>query len=224
MFKCVVVWLTNRLKPLSPFSSDLFLLQPNMFTPRDERVVLSSNLNKLCCFCFVWNVCAVYIGLVSLIFKYFKLLIKSWSATNCSLSCFPWVMPFPTGGQQITLTYIVLAQTHSPFLRCSTLLLPRIVMNGSSSVPNLPSPASNKAWNVRHTQETLCTWRDLFTPAAQEWQPWWRSLYRAKMRKAFSIRLCYDREIRVLHLRLYACCSYQVLICANDAITLILNV
>lgn len=44
-------------------------------------------------------------------------------------------------------------QSGSPFLRCSALLLPRIVMNFSSSVPNLPSPAAYNSCNGRHTLE-----------------------------------------------------------------------
>lgn len=39
----------------------------------------------------------------------------------------------------------------SPFLRCSALLSPMILIKVSSSVPNLPSPAANRSWNGRET-------------------------------------------------------------------------
>lgn len=75
-----------------------------------------------------------------------------------------------------------------------------------------------------HTQETLCTGRDFSHRQRRHDSPDGGARTAPKTtRKAFSIRLCYDREIGVLHLRLYVCCS-QVLICATEVITLILKV
>lgn len=44
---------------------------------------------------------------------------------------------------------------HAPFLRCSALLLPSMLMNLSSSVPNFSSPAANSSWNTINEQTLL---------------------------------------------------------------------
>lgn len=46
----------------------------------------------------------------------------------------------------------------SPFLRCSSLLFPMILIKVSSSVPNLPSPAANRSCNGRETLVDMQTW------------------------------------------------------------------
>lgn len=57
------------------------------------------------------------------------------------------------GGREIDKQTIIT----SPLLRCSALLLPIILMNVSSSVPNLPSPAVYKSCGNRYKHiETRC--------------------------------------------------------------------
>ncbi len=43
----------------------------------------------------------------------------------------------------------------APFLRCSALLLPSMLMNLSSSVPNFSSPAANSSYNTINEQTLL---------------------------------------------------------------------
>lgn len=91
--------------------------------------LLKSLLFHMVCLCFLPY--ALQLGL-KMVFIFVCLFVCSWAGSKAP-AC------------------IVPTSVASPFLRCSTLLLPRIVMNFSSSVPNLPSPAANKSCNSRGT-------------------------------------------------------------------------
>lgn len=111
----------------------------------------------------------------------------------------------------------------SPLLRCSALLLPIILMNVSSSVPNLPSPAVYKSCGNRyiHThRDTLCC--DLNT----QWQHWWPGIVPKQKRKLLfflKLVLLFQKKsgfwaplhnFDICHVQIKTKTNYRLLVCS----------
>lgn len=117
------------------------------------------SLHNLCCLnVFQWYFLHIFLHFDFFVFIYFQCL--SYTANRCPehITTSKWA---GTG-----------KLANSPFLRCSALLLPRIVINFSSSVPNFSSPAAYKSCNGRphtdvhtlsltHTHTATSCWHDL---------------------------------------------------------------
>lgn len=124
------------------------------------------SLHNLCCLnVFQWCFLHIFLHFDFFVFIYFQCL--SYTANGCPehITTSKWA---GTG-----------KLANSPFLRCSALLLPRIVINFSSSVPNFSSPAAYKSCNGRphrcsyslsHTHGNLVlTW--FIETHVKKWQP-----------------------------------------------------
>lgn len=97
------------------------------------------SLHNLCCLSmFHWYFLHILLHFDSFVFIFFQCLSYTANGRPEHITTSKWA---GTG-----------KLADSPFPRCSALLLPRIVINFSSSVPNFPSPAAYKSCNGRpHT-------------------------------------------------------------------------